>query len=194
MFFAPVYGRMKENERRNGKMISEYSNKKPAVADGCFVAENATVVGDVTMEAGASVWFGAVIRGDMDSVTIGKNSNIQENATVHVSPGHPAVIGHGVTVGHGAVVHGANIGDNVLVGMNAVVLDGAVIGKNSIIGAGAVVTAGTVIPENTLMLGVPAVAAKKVSPASAASNTVNALAYVKLAKQYEKQQKQRIRN
>ena len=166
-------------------MILAYKNKTPFIDESCFIAENAAVLGDVTLERGASVWFGAVLRGDMAAIKVGTNSNIQENATVHVSPGHPVTIGCGVTVGHGAVVHGATVGDNVLVGMYAVVLDGAVIVKNSIIGAGAVVTAHTVVPENTLMLGVPATAAKTLSPAAAASNAVNAAAYVKLAKDYK---------
>ncbi len=164
-------------------MILDFKDKKPSVDESCFIAETAAVIGDVTLENGASVWFGAALRGDMAPIRVGKNSNIQENATVHVSPGHPAIIGCGVTVGHGAAVHGATVEDNVLVGMNAVVLDGAVIGKNSVIGAGAVVTANTQVPENTLMLGVPAAAAKTLSPAAAASNAVNAAAYVKLAKE-----------
>ena len=150
-------------------MILAYKNKTPFIDESCFIAENAAVLGDVTLERGASVWFGAVLRGDMAAIKVGTNSNIQENATVHVSPGHPVTIGCGVTVGHGAVVHGATVGDNVLVGMNAVVLD----------------TANTVVPENTLMLGVPATAAKTLSPAAAASNAVNAAAYVKLAKDYK---------
>ena len=166
-------------------MILDYKDQAPVVDESCFVAENAAVIGNVTLEQGASVWFGAVLRGDMAAIKVGKNSNVQENATVHVSPGHPVIIGRGVTVGHGAVVHGATVCDNVLVGMNAVILDGAVIGKNSIIGAGAVVTANTAVPENTLMLGVPATAAKTLSPAAAASNAVNAAAYVKLAKDYK---------
>lgn len=167
-------------------MTLDYSGKTPNIDESCFIAENATVAGDVTLESGASVWFGAVLRGDMASIKVGKNSNIQENATVHVSPGHSAIIGSGVTVGHGATVHGATIEDNVLIGMNAVVLDGAVIGKNSVIGAGAVVTANTQVPENTLMLGVPATAAKTLPPSAAASNAVNAAAYVKLAKDYKR--------
>ena len=167
-------------------MIIPFSGKNPVTDESCFIADNATIAGEVTLEENVSVWFGAALRGDMASISVGKGSNIQENAVVHVSPGHPAVIGKNVTVGHGAIVHGATIGDNVLVGMSAVVLDGATIGKNSIIGAGAVVTSGTAVPENTLMLGVPAVAAKKLVT-SAASNSLNASAYVKLGKKYKEE-------
>lgn len=172
-------------------MILSYSKKTPVIDESCFIAETAAVVGEVTLQQNASVWFGAALRGDMAPITVGKNSNIQENAVVHVSPGHPSVIGNGVTVGHGAIVHGATIGDNVLVGMNAVVLDGAVVGKNSVIGAGAVVTSNTVVPDNTLMLGVPAEPVKAVSAKTALSNTVNASAYVQLAKKYRKESEEK---
>lgn len=170
-------------------MIISFSGKAPSIHESCFIADNATVAGEVSLAENVSVWFGATLRGDMAPIAVGKGTNIQENAVVHVSPKHPAVIGKNVTVGHGAIIHGATIEDNVLVGMSAVVLDGAVIGKNSVIGAGAVVTSDTVVPENTLMLGVPATAVKKLSATASASNAVNAIAYVNLAKKYKSEQK-----
>lgn len=120
-----------------------------------FIAENAVVKGDVEIGDDSSVWFNAVIRGDLDRVTIGKRTNVQDNAVIHVDEGFPTVLGDNVTVGHSAVVHGCVIADNVLIGMNAVVLNGAEIGEYSIVGAGAVVT-GKKFPERSLILGVPA--------------------------------------
>lgn len=166
-------------------MIIPFKKKSPVIDDSCFVAENSTVIGDVKIGAKSSVWFGAVIRGDMASVTIGEKTNIQDNATVHVGL-KPCKIGSGVTVGHNAVVHSATIGDNVLVGMGSVVLDEAVIGENSIIGAGAVVTGGTVIPPNSLVVGTPAKVVKEVGLTQRASTKMNAAAYVQLAEKYKK--------
>ncbi len=169
-------------------MIKTFSGKTPVIDEKAFIAENATIIGDVTIGEGSSVWYSAVLRGDMCSITIGKNSNIQDNATVHVGMKDPAVIGNGVTVGHNALVHGANIGDNVLVGMGSVVLDGAVIGENSIIAAGAVVTAKTVVPPNSLVAGVPASVIKEVSPQQIMGNKMNAMGYTTLASKYKKEE------
>lgn len=168
-------------------MIKSFSGKTPVIDEKAFIAENATVIGDVTIGEGSSVWYSAVLRGDMCSITIGKNSNIQDNATVHVGMKDPAVIGNGVTVGHNALVHGATIGDNVLVGMGSVVLDGAVIGENSIVAAGAVVTAKTVVPPNSLVAGVPATVIKEVSAAQIMGNKMNAMGYTTLASKYKKE-------
>lgn len=121
-----------------------------------FIAANATVCGDVRIEAEASIWFGAVVRGDTESVRIGKRSNVQDLAVMHADAGFPCVLGDDVTVGHAAVVHGAVIGASAMVGIRAVVLNGARVGSGSIIGAGAVVTEGTEIPPNSLAVGVPA--------------------------------------
>jgi len=130
--------------------------KRPKVSEKAFIAPTAVIVGDVTIEEGVSVWDCAVLRGDVDSITVGKNTNIQDCAVIHVSEGVPTVIGENVTIGHGAIVHAATVRDNVIIGMNAVVLDGAEIGEGSIIGAGAVVTPGTKIPPNSLAVGIPA--------------------------------------
>lgn len=129
-----------------------------------FVAPGAFIIGDVTIGPESSVWFGAVLRGDIAPIVVGQGSNIQDTAVVHVDIGQPTFIGNGVTVGHGAILHGCTVGDNVLVGIRAVVLTGAVIGENSLIGAGAVVPEGTVIPPNSLVLGVPARVVGEVTP------------------------------
>lgn len=167
-------------------MLTNYLTNTPAVSDDAFVADNAVVAGKVTVEKGASVWYGAVVRGDIAPVTIGKNSNIQDNAVIHTGLKTPVVIGEGVTVGHSAVIHGCTIEDNALIGMGAIVLDGAVIGKNSIIGAGAVVTSGCVIPAGSVALGTPAKVVKTASPQQILTNKLNALEYVKLARDYKK--------
>lgn len=169
-------------------MVKAFAGKTPVIDEKAFIAENATIIGDVTIGEGSSIWYSAVLRGDMCGITIGKNSNIQDNATVHVGMKDPAVIGNGVTVGHNALVHGATIGDNVLVGMGSVVLDGAVIGENSIIAAGAVVTAKTVIPPNSLAAGVPASVIKEVSPQQVMGNKMNAMGYTTLASKYKKEE------
>ena len=149
-----------------------------AVHPSAFVAKNATVLGDVTLCRDVNVWFGAVIRGDMDSVCIGKGSNVQDNAVVHVDAGFPVKIGENVTVGHGAIIHGCTIGNNVLVGMGAVVLNGAVIGDNCIIGAGATVTQNKVIPEGSLLVGCPAKVVRNVTDEDIKSTLENAERYV----------------
>lgn len=167
-------------------MIIDYKNTTPSIDESAFIAETAVLTGKVTVKKNANIWYGAVLRGDMSSIEIGEDSNVQDNAVVHTGVKTPAVIGKGVTVGHGAIIHGATVGDNTLVGMGSIVLDGAVIGKNCIIGAGAVVTGGTEIPDGSLVLGTPAKVAKPVSLAQIAANKINAAAYVKLGKDYKK--------
>lgn len=127
----------------------------PQVAASAYVHQSAVIIGDVKIGENVSVWPCAVLRGDIAAITVGDNSNIQENACVHVNYGAPAVIGKGVSVGHGAVVHGSKIGDNCLIGMNAVIMESE-IGPNCIIGAGAVVPAGKNIPAGSLVMGIPA--------------------------------------
>ena len=119
------------------------------------MAPTATVIGDVLLGAETGIWFGAVLRGDRDRIEIGAGSNVQDNAVVHTSRGFPARIGKEVSVGHGAILHGCTIGDRVLVGMGAIVMNGAVVGEDSIIAAGAVVTEGSAIPPGSVVMGVP---------------------------------------
>ena len=153
--------------------------------DSIVICPGAQVFGDVELGENVSVWHGAVIRGDTDSITIGDNSNVQDNCVVHCTRGFPVVIGKNVSVGHGAVVHGCRLDDNVLIGMNATVLNGAHISKNCIVGAGAVVSEGKEFPEGSLISGVPAKVVKQLSPEQIQLIQDNADNYVKLSKQYK---------
>jgi len=121
-----------------------------------WIAPNATVIGDVVLKSGSSVWFGAVLRGDNDTLTLGENSNIQDNSVLHTDHGVPLTIGSNVTIGHMVMIHGATIGDGSLIGIGSILLNHAVIGKNCIVGAGALVTEGKEFPDNSLILGSPA--------------------------------------
>lgn len=143
-------------------MIISYKGKSPEIDSSVFVAHSADVIGDVRIGRESSVWFGAVVRGDTASITVGEQTSIQDNVTVHCDD--PMRIGNHVTIGHNAIIHCAEIGDGCLIGMGAVLLAGAVIGRNCIIGAGAVVKEGAVVPDNTLMAGVPAKAIRSVAP------------------------------
>jgi carbonic anhydrase/acetyltransferase-like protein (isoleucine patch superfamily) len=149
-----------------------------------YVADNATIRGEVSLDEDSSVWFGAVLRGDVDKISIGKRSNIQDLAVVHCDPGYPCSIGDEVTVGHAAVVHGATVASRVLIGIRAVVLNGATIGEGSIIGAGAVVTEGAVIPPNSLVVGVPGKVLRETSDEQRSHILRNALNYVESGRKY----------
>lgn len=147
--------------------------------DDVVILPGARVNGDVTIGRGSSVWFNAVIRGDEASITIGENTSIQDNVTLHTSYGRPLRVGSGVTVGHNAVLHSCTVGDNTLIGMGAIVLDGAVVGRDCVVGAGALVTKGTVIPDGSMALGSPARVKRALTPEEIEGNRLNALAYVK---------------
>ncbi|RQW03896.1 MAG: gamma carbonic anhydrase family protein [Calditrichaeota bacterium] len=162
-------------------MIYKYKDKKPKAEKIAFDAPNCAIIGEVAIGEGASVWFGATIRADVAPVTIGKNTNIQDNATVHVSHGNPTVIGDEVTVGHNAVVHGCTIGNRCLIGMGAVVLDQAVIGDGSVVGAGALVTQGKRFPPRSLIVGSPAKAVALISDDQYEKLIESAQTYVTLA-------------
>jgi len=138
-------------------MISlPFAGRTPEVHESAWVAQNASLIGMVRVHADASIWFGAVLRGDIDEIELGPGSNLQDNVVVHTEQGSPAIIRAGVSVGHGAVVHGCTIEDGCLIGMNATVLTRAVVGRDSLVAAGAVVLEGTVIPPRSLVAGVPA--------------------------------------
>lgn len=128
-----------------------------------FIAENATIIGSVVLENNVSVWFNTVIRGDNDVITIGENTNVQDGAILHTDPGYQLTLGKGVTVGHKAMLHGCEIGDYSLVGINAVVLNGAKIGKHCIIGANALITEGMIIPDGSMVMGSPAKIKREIS-------------------------------
>jgi len=137
-------------------MLIALGDKTPAIDDSAFIAANATLAGSVTVGAGASVWYGVVLRADNEPITVGPRSNVQDNCVFHVDAGNPVVLGEGVTVGHGAVVHGATIGDFVLVGMGAIVMNDVVIGAESLVAAGALLPEGMRVPPRSLVLGAPA--------------------------------------
>jgi carbonic anhydrase/acetyltransferase-like protein (isoleucine patch superfamily) len=149
----------------------------PQVDAEAWVAPTATIVGSVTIEAGASIWYGAVLRADNEPITIGARSNVQDNCAFHVDVDRPVSLGEGVSVGHGAVVHGATIGDHVLVGMGAIVMNGAVIGDESMIAAGALVTEGMEVPPRSLVAGVPGKVRRELSDAEIAKLHDNARIY-----------------
>ena len=151
--------------------------KRPTLADDVWVAPSADVIGDARLEAGASVWFGAVIRADNTPILVGARTNIQEGAMLHSDPGAPLTIGEGCTVGHHAILHGCTIGDNVLVGMGATILNNAVIGDDCLIGANALVTEGKVFPAGSLIVGAPAKAVRTLSPEAIAALKLSAAGY-----------------
>ena len=143
--------------------LDQFLRRAPRLGRGVFIAKTATVIGDVKLGAHASVWYGAVLRGDINRIVVGHHSNVQDNAVLHLADDYPCLLGNWVTVGHSAVVHACKVGDECLVGMGAVILDGAVIGKQSIIGAKALVTQGTKIPPGSLVLGAPAKVVRKLT-------------------------------
>lgn len=154
-------------------MIRNFKDKTPVIGERCFVAENAAVIGEVTMGDDCSVWYGASVRGDFDAITIGSRTNIQDNVTIHNDFDRPVHIGDDVSIGHNAVVHSATIENGVLIGMGAVVLDFAVVGEGSIVGAGSVVTKGTIIPPNSLVMGIPGKVVRTLEPGTNLNNAKN---------------------
>ncbi|QDS87676.1 2,3,4,5-tetrahydropyridine-2,6-dicarboxylate N-acetyltransferase [Rosistilla ulvae] len=136
--------------------IYRLGDRTPELTPDCFIAEEATVIGRVAIGAEASVWPGAVLRGDIELIDIGPRSSVQDGTVMHTDPGCPLTVGEGVTIGHQATLHGCTIEDGALIGMQAIVLNRAVIGRNSLVGAGALITEGKTFPENSLILGAPA--------------------------------------
>ncbi|MDN5309371.1 MAG: hypothetical protein PWP14_765 [Methanolobus sp.] len=167
-------------------MIRQFRSKTPLIAQTAFIAESAEIIGDVQIGEFSSVWFNAVVRGDMGSITIGKGTSIQDNVVIHTDPSLQVEIKDNVTIGHGAVLHGCRIGNNVLVGMNSTVLNGAVIGDHSIIGANAVISPGKVFPEGSLILGIPGKLERQVTDREKEHIKENAASYVELSQSYKK--------
>ncbi len=164
--------------------ILPYQGKWPQLAPDVFLAEGAVVIGDVTIGEGSSVWYNAVVRGDIAPIRIGRRTNIQDNCTLHVDEGVPCIIGDECSIGHGAVVHGATLGDHVLVGMNAVILSRAEIGPETIIGAGALVGERKQLPGGALYVGVPAKPLRALSDAERADLPGRAARYCRSAAQH----------
>ena len=162
-------------------MIREVPGRKPRVHPDAYVDPQAAVIGDVTIDAGASVWPFTVLRGDQDNyVRLGKNSNVQDNSVLHVTPQSPCIVGNNVTIGHRAVIHACTIMDNVRIGIGAVVLDGAVVEEGAQVGAGALVPPGKVVEAGWLVLGVPAKPVRRMSPDELEDILRNARDYVAL--------------
>lgn len=150
----------------------------PLVHETAWVAENATVIGNVCLEADASVWYGAVIRGDNEPIVIGQGSNVQDGSVLHTDHGFPLTLGQGVTVGHQVTLHGCTIGDGSLIGIQAVVLNGARIGRNCLVGAGSLVTEGKEFPDNSLIMGSPAKVVRELTAEQAQRLKQSAVNYV----------------
>ncbi|MFI1970848.1 gamma carbonic anhydrase family protein [Streptomyces cinnamoneus] len=163
-------------------LIAGVGGKEPEIDLEAFTAPTSVVVGDVTLAAGVSVWYHAVLRADCGPITLGADSNVQDNCTVHVDPGYPVTVGERVTVGHNAVLHGCTVEDDVLVGMGATVLNGAVIGAGSLVAAQALVPQGMVVPPGSLVAGVPAKVRRELTAEEREHIQVNAAMYVGLAK------------
>ena len=170
------------------RMIAPFGDRVPRVDPGAFVADSAVVIGDVTLGAAASLWFHAVLRGDVESIRIGARTNIQDNATVHVTRDRWAtVVGDDVTVGHGAIPHGCTVGDRCLIGMGAILLDGAVLEPECLVAAGALVTPGTHVPTRSLMVGSPAKRVRELTADEVAYLHRSAAGYVAHAAAYRAQ-------
>ena len=167
-------------------MIIPYLDKQPKIGSGVFIAPTAVIAGDVEIADGASIWFGAVIRGDMAPVRIGANTNIQDNCTVHTDANKPAIIGANVTVGHNAVVHGCTIEDQCLIGIGSVVLSGAYIKTGTVIGAGALVKEGQTAGPFQLLAGIPAVVKKVFGRDILEVLDIAAGEYLELSEAYQK--------
>ena len=165
-------------------MIHAVNGRKPKIEEEVFIAEGSKIIGDVEIKKGSSIWFNAIIRGDISSIHIGEKTNIQENSTLHVDPDIPLNIDNNVTVGHNAVLHGCTINENCIIGMGAVILNNANIGKNSIVGAGALVPEGKKIPEGSLVLGMPAKVVRDISQDEIEEIKESAEHYYELAQKY----------
>ncbi|MDP9749610.1 gamma carbonic anhydrase family protein [Thermoanaerobacter pentosaceus] len=163
-------------------IIKEYKGMKPKIDDQVYIAETAEVIGDVEIKKDVNIWYGAVLRGDIDKIVVGEGTNIQDNCVVHVTEDYPCYIGNYCTIGHGAILHACKIGNNVLIGMGAIILDDAEIGDNCIIGAGSLVTGGKKIPEGSLAFGNPAKVIRKLTQEEIENIRRSYEYYVELAK------------
>lgn len=164
--------------------IIPFASNSPAVDESAWLAPNATLIGAVSIGANSSVFYGSVLRADVDSITIGEGSNIQDNVTVHCDGGKPTSVGNRVSVGHSAVLHGCTVEDDCLIGMSATVLNNAVIGAGSLVAAGAVVLEGTIVPPGSLVAGVPAKVRRELTDDERANVIGNASHYVELSRQH----------
>lgn len=165
--------------------IYAFDGLRPHLHDSVYIAEDATVIGQVSLAQGSSVWPQAVLRADNEPIEIGAGSNVQEGAVLHTDPGFALHVGLEVTIGHQAMLHGCTVGDGSLIGIQAVILNGAVIGRNCLVGAGAVVTEGKVFPDNSLILGAPAKVVRELDEQAIAALRANARHYIEHAQRYK---------
>lgn len=166
-------------------MLYQLREHRPELlGEGHFVAPNAAVVGQVTLHSGASVWFSCVLRGDVETITIGEGSNIQDGSVIHADPGFPVIVGRNVTVGHNAMLHGCRIGDGSLIGIGAVVLNGAMVGKGCLIAANALVTEGMDVPDGSVVMGSPGKVRKSLSDEERDILALNAAHYIENASRF----------
>ena len=161
-------------------LIRSFQDFTPQIHPSARLAETAAVIGDVALEENVTIWYGAVLRGDVGPIRIGRGSNLQDNCAVHCAVGVPTAVGENVTVGHGAILHSCTVGDGCLIGMGSILLDGCVVGEGSIIAAGALVPPGRTIPPRSLVMGVPGRVVRPVTEEECAANLTNARHYVEL--------------
>lgn len=172
-------------------MISAFGGHEPSIHATAWVAENATVIGDVVLGAGVGVFYGAVIRADAAAIAIGADSNVQDGVVLHADPGMPCTVGERVSIGHNAILHGCTVGDDVLIGMGSTVLNGAVIGAGSLIAANALVSEAAVVPPGSMVVGVPGKVRRELSEAERAGVQFNAAAYTQLTTAHAAEQERR---
>ena len=165
-------------------MIYTFEDRVPSLPEEYYVAENATVIGDVVLGEQSSIWFGAVLRGDIEPIIVGARSNIQDNSVAHTGRGAPTLLGDDVTVGHNVTLHGCKIGNNCLIGMGSILLDGCEIGDNCIIGAGSIVAQNRIIPAGSLAVGSPARVIRSLSEEAVSNVRMYAVRYVEKMNQY----------
>ena len=167
-------------------MIYDFEKNVPEVHPEAWVAPNASIIGKIKLEKNSSIWFNAVLRGDIESITIGENSNIQDGSVLHTDPGFKLNVGKGVTVGHMVMLHGCQIDDDTLIGIGSVILNNAKIGKNCIVGANSLITENKIIPDNSLVVGSPGRVLRKVTEEEIQAIHENAKHYVEGSKKYKK--------
>ena len=167
-------------------MIYDFEKNVPEVHPDAWVAADAKIIGKVKLEKNSSIWFNAVLRGDIELITVGEDSNIQDGSVLHTDPGYPLTIGKGVTIGHLVMLHGCQISDNSLIGIGSIILNNAKIGKNCIIGANTLITENKIIPDNSLVVGSPGRVLRKVTDEEIKSVIENGQHYVQNSKKYKK--------
>lgn len=170
------------------KLVS-YKGIMPDINETVFIAKGAKIIGSVKVMKNSSIWFNAVLRGDIAPITVGEETNIQDNVTVHVETNTPTIIGNRVTIGHNAIIHACRIDDNVLIGMGAIILNGVHISRNTLIAAGAVVTENKIIPENSLVMGIPARVVRELTKEEIEQIKISAIHYLEVSNYYKEEVK-----